>query len=352
MISYRKILSIKILFLFCTIISIGNVCWGDSQKLKNDIITDITLDKDEFVIGEPITIRVNIKNIGPNTIHIKEIIPEHFNFSAVNVNDRKVKLHKLPSQISRLLSFCIIAPGSDFRDVVFINKILNFQKPGFYKIRFNSILPVYKDFPKNPQNKQEIKLSGNVNIKLLKGSDEELEKAMRHYLEILESEDYRIARRAAQAFTISEPNMAVKLLREALKNEPSNKSLITWALAKIGTDDSIKVLLDAAEYSKNTSIRTSAIEKLGSWHIQSSLPTLLKLLNDENPIIRAKALGSLADFGDERNLPAIQEKFNDSNQKVRESAQKAYNKVVKIQKRKEDNKKWKQYMIQLRTKNK
>jgi len=302
----------------------------------HNIEARVTVCKEEFLLGEPISIKVVVTNHHSETVHLSDCIYRSFEFFAHDSSGRLVKRLRGPG-ISGLFPVVPVRPRADFNDVVFMNEYLDFPGPGIYTVTYLGYIHVHKGTGINQNMKvQAIPLSSVVSVKLRQGSSSELETALSQYLKQLKSRDNRLQRQAAHALSVSEPVLAVKLLGEALEGEngsyPLGATYATWALAKIGTEPAIQALLNVATPPNNIIARIDAIRELGRWHIKRAVPTLIALLSDPSAKIRIGALRSLGDIGDKSCISEVELRFNDPDEKVRATAKKVYKKLTKDEK--------------------
>ena len=293
-----------------------------------DIQGQITLGKKEFLLGEPIYIRVVVTNKGNETVNVGDPIYNCFEFSADGSPGKPVKKLKNPD-ISGSFRTIPVAPGTTFDGVAFINEYLDFPGPGVYTVTCDGCILVHKGLAKDQDRSiQSISIKGVVTLKLRRGSVAEQEDVLRKYLAHLKSDDRRLQSQASHAFTVSESSLAVKLLKEALMEKgdprPSYASRATWALAKIGTEQAVQALSNVALHSEKNGARVAAIIQLGSSRIIESVPTLREVLSDPSANIRVAALNSLGKIGDKSSIPEVESRLNDSDEGVRDVASKVY----------------------------
>jgi len=320
--------SVSILtFLLGILIVPNSVTAQEGQQWWRNIEARVTSAKEEFLLGEPISIKVMLTNTYNETIYFWDSIERCFEFSAEDNSGKLVKRLKSPD-ISGFFRTVPTMPGTTFNDVAFINEYLEFSEPGVYTVAYSAFIPVQKGlFTSGNRDRQEISLSGVVTVKLRRGSVAELENVLRKYLQQLKSDDHRVQSQASHAFTVSEPALAVKVLKEALmaKADPNlSYPRATWALAKIGTKHALQALSNIAQHSESNGARVAAIIELGRSRIIESVPTLTEMLADTSPNIRVAALNSLGRIGDKSSIPAIEQKLNDPDEEVRNVARKVH----------------------------
>jgi len=327
----KRLLVILIALLGTVIAQNGATAEPTEQSLAN-VEVQAFIGKPEFLVGEPITIKVVVTNRYKETIHLNDRIVRGFRFSAKDSSGKLVKKHQEPS-ISGLYPIVSVRSGTDFNSVAFINEYLDFPGPGIYNVTYRGYIHFDKSSPESlDEDTQTVEILSVLDVKLRQGSSSELETALSQYLKQLKSRDNRLQRQAARALSVSEPVLAVKLLGEVLEGEngsyPLSATYATWALAKISTEPAIQALIDLGLHDNHWRVRTAAIRELGRRRINKALPALTNLLSDKNPIIRIAALRSLGDIGDKNCIPQVELRFNDPDEKVRATAKKVYKKLI------------------------
>lgn len=301
---------------------------AENKPWWKNLQRQITIGKNEFLLGEPIFIRVTVTNRHSETLLLGHPIYRNFEFSAQDSSGKLVKKLRIP-YMSGFHITVPTPPGTTFNDVAFINEYLEFPGPGVYTVTCRGSILLHKGSPGNQDfDTQYLSLRGVVTVKLRRGSVAELENVLRKYLTQLKSNNLKLKSQASHAFTASEPVLAVKLLKEALEGKngayPPYTSHVTWALAKIGTDEAIQALLDVAASSNNNMVRIKAIRELGRWHIKKAVPKLIDLLSDPDAKIRIDTLLSLGSIGDKSCIREVESRFDDPDEKVRNAARKVH----------------------------
>lgn len=307
---------------------------GVPEQHTIDVEGDVSVSKNEFLLGEPISIEVAVTNRHSEPVHILDMIEESgFQFSAQDSSGKRVKEFRRP-YLTGMFPCVQAQPGSTLRRVVFMHKQLDFPGPGVYEVEYRGCIYSRKISETCPKvSVHDVPLSGVITVKLRKPTGDELEKALTEFVKQLKSGNRELERRAARALSVSEPTLAIKLLKQAVTDEsgayPSYTSEVTWALGKIGGNQATQALLDLALHGKHRRIRTDAIYQLGKQHIKEAVPTLLSLLPDEDVMFRVAALQALGRIKDKSTLPQIEARLTDPNKKVREAAEKALKALTK-----------------------
>jgi hypothetical protein len=293
--------------------------------------------KEQYLVGEPILLRIEVHNLDSRPIYVRNNRGFSFKYSARHSSGKMAKDIR-PAQISIWSGLVQVEPGKDFNDVFYLDEFLEFRDPGLYTISYSGRLPVLKtreSLPSTgPKRRPAVPLSGTFEITLRRGSAGELEKALRAYLKPLSSSTHRIRMQAARALIVSEPMLAVKLLREVVNENESAKAakasanVVAYALGRIHTDEAIKALCEFAT-DPNSYGRMHAISELGSFHIKEGKPILIGLLSDEDPRVRVQALQALRNLADKSTIPLIEDRLTDPDRAVRKAAEKALKALTK-----------------------
>jgi hypothetical protein len=315
-----------------TVIAQNGATAEPTEQLLANVEVQASIGKPEFLVGEPITIKVVVTNRHKETIRVWDRIERSFRFSAKDRSGKLVKKREEPS-VSGLFPIVSVRSGTDFNSVAFINEYLDFPGPGIYKVTYRGYIHFDKGSPESlDEDAQVVEISGVVDVKLRKGSVNELENALQEYVKQLRSADNKLQRRAALALSVLEPVIALKMLRKALQSEngsyPKGASQAAWAIGHIGTEQAIQALIDLGLHDNHWRVRTSAIRELGRRRINKALPALTNLLSDKNPIIRITALRSLGEIGDKISIPEVELRFNDPDENVRATAKKVHKKLT------------------------
>lgn len=319
-----------------TVIAQNSATAEPNEQLWANVEVQASIGKPEFLVGEPITLKVVVTNRYKETIHLSDMIVRSFRFSAKDSSGKLVKKREEPS-ISGLYPIVRVRSGTDFNSVAFINEYLDFTGPGIYKVTYRGYIHFDKGSPGSlDEDTQTVEISDVVDVKLRKGSVNELENALQEYVKQLRSADNKLQRRAALALSALEPVIALKMLRKALQSEngsyPKGASQAAWAIKHIGTEQAIQALIDLGLHDNHWRVRTAAIRELGRRRINKALPALTNLLSDQNPRIRIAVLIYLGEIGDKNCIPQVELRFNDPDEKVRAIAKKVYKKLTEDEK--------------------
>lgn len=195
------------------LIASNSIVAAETEPWWKNVQGQITIGKKEFLLGEPIYIRVAVTNNHSETVYLWHPIYHYFEFSAKD-GSGKLKLVKKPKNPSMSVFHITvpISPGTTFNGLAFINEYLDFAGPGTYAVACDGSIVVRKGLPKGPdRDRQRILLKGAVTVKLRRGSVAEQEIVLRKLLTQLKSDDRILQSEASYAFTVSEPVLAVKL---------------------------------------------------------------------------------------------------------------------------------------------
>jgi hypothetical protein len=296
----------------------GNKGWWEGVDGR------VSIGKGEFVLGEPIFVNVVLSNHHTEPISVSDAVYRSFEFSVVDSPEpRPRKLRNPdPSGLFRTIS---VPPGGTLGDTAFIGEYIDIREPGVYTIGCRGSVLVWKvSQTEEDLAERSILISATVVVKVRRGSQDELETALRDHLEHLRSADRSLQRQGARALAVSRPDLAIKLLQEAIGGKPLTDPVAlaraAWALARVGTNEAIQALSEAALNSPDEGIRVPIVIELGRSNIAVAVPLLTQLLSDPSPNVRVAALNALEGIGDKSTIPAVQSKLADSDARVREVA--------------------------------
>lgn len=292
---------------------------------KIPLLGEVSVKKKEFLVGEPVALELRVRNLHGDPVYVRDMKGRYFELSAQDSIGKSLKSFRQP-YFSGFIGTVQVDRGADFNDLVFVNRQVDFPGPGVYTVSYAG--DVYVQKAPHDVNAQILSISGQVVVQLRRGSQTELEKALREYLKLLKSGNRRLESRAARALAVSDPNVAVKLLKKALAIESEDFAIYTshaiWALAKIRTSEAIGVMEDAALGACHSFVRRIAIRELGRFEVRETVPTLVQLLSDPSAKIRRAALRALGNIGDPNSIEEVEMRLNDPDEKVRNTAEKVH----------------------------
>lgn len=305
-------------WLLCVGISAGNT--GAKMWWEN-IEGRISVGKPEFLVGEPVFVKVTISNQSGKTIQISDTLYRSFQFSVQGSSGGLREKAENP-EISGLFQIVSIPNEGTFEDVAFLSNYGDFPKPGVYAVRCHgSVLISTGSAEDGTITTHNLPVLGSVPITLRDGSRDDLARVLRDHAKQFQIGDRRGQRQAAYALARSEPNLAVTLLREAIGgNAPTDPVAVTygaWALLKIGTDAAIRALSDVALRSPDEKKRIPVAIELGKSRVAPAVSILTEMLSDQSPSVRVAALNALGAVGDTTSIPAVEARLGDPDIRVR-----------------------------------
>lgn len=331
----KKMSVLSIIFIT---IQLGDFSYAFEEKsFIENIETDVTVGKDYFVFGEPIFIKINIRNNSEKTIYLNDRLEIGFKFSDTNISNQSVNKMPEPAFISGFIQMYEVKSQKDYNDIIYLNNFFDFNKPGSYEIDYKGKIPISQSSIPSNLSENIIDVSGILLIEIRKSSTTEVGKIINDYIKDLKNNENKIRSRASQGLSLFESNLVVNPIKQMLISEVDSiilySSNASWVLAKIGTKQSKEALFEIAEKSKSPIVRRTAIREIGRWKFKESLPTLKILLNDPHALIKIEALKSIGEIGDEDSIPEVEKLLNDPDEKVKENALKVFeiltNKLIK-----------------------
>jgi hypothetical protein len=146
------------------------------------------------------------------------------------------------------------------------------------------------------------------------------------YLHDLKSENITVVDNAIYFLAKEKDTRAVPMLRELINSErpkPFRLSAIQ-ALGQIGEDSSVDTLIDVLNENENE-IKLAAVEAIGKIKNPQAIKTLINLL--ENQDLRLTVIWALGNIGDYSAVPVMTELLDDEDKFVRYNAAQALKKI-------------------------
>ena len=331
----NAIKSLSIILFIMTFVNFCKAKANQSQNWLDNIKVDVRLNKEVFAFGEPIALQLKAVNLNEEAVQVWENNGFYFILKAKD-NDQNQLKDIYPTTLSLKSTPILIPAGAAFNDVTFINKYIRFTGAGEYQITYDGSLDVNLASENHAYfSRRQISFSDTVSIKITPASQKEIEDTLKEYLELLKTEDYRLHNQAVRAFSVAQPTVSLKLLKEGLQAADTDKYIryaysATHAIGKIDTAESFEVLVELAKNAENQKIRKEAIGAIKSFHANEeiiALSVFMDLLSDQDPDIRIAALRGLKFTGKKDCIPQIEQLLNDSDNKVREEASKTLAKL-------------------------
>jgi len=167
-----------------------------------------TTEKENYIAGEPVFVALTVSNKGNNTAWLDFKIPDVANFSFL-CEDFTFEVPEAESARERWGCGSAVSCGHSFREVspgesLSLRQLVNSQfrlPPGTHTIRAGTTILVHaQDLIGSPQI-AHFDVTGNLTVKVQRGSEDQLRVAFQPYVEELNSPDLLKRREAANAIT-------------------------------------------------------------------------------------------------------------------------------------------------------
>jgi len=184
------------LIVWCTAVAAEDKNWSGRVQ------SSVKPGKEEFIVGEPISLKVHVLNLNRETIYVWDRGGRYFEFAGEDAGGNKMT-DVTETQVSGWSSPVAVAGGADFNDVTFVNCYLDFAGPGTYTVRYRGYLCLQRQpRPAEDPNTYVMRVSERIGVRLREAPAQELEAVLRDYLSLLESEDERLRRQEARALAV------------------------------------------------------------------------------------------------------------------------------------------------------
>jgi hypothetical protein len=260
-----------------------------------------TTEKENYLAGEPVFVTLTVSNKGNNTAWLDFKLPDVANFSFL-CEDFAFEVPEAESAQERWGCGSAGSCGRSFREVLpgkslSLRQLVNSQfrlPPGTHTIRASTTILVHaQDLIGSPQI-AHFDVTGNLTVKVQRGSEDQLRVAFQPYVEELNSPDLLKRREAANAITQLAAPFLEDVLIEMTKSSYAGEAIN--ALRRADTVKTRKSLGQIATSSTDSGLRIEAVRNLGRAGDITYLPTLLRLMQSEDKetqYVAAEAVGNL-----------------------------------------------------------
>jgi hypothetical protein len=121
------------LIVWCTAVAADDRNWSGQVK------SSVKPGKEEFIVGEPISLKVHVLNLNREMIYVWDRGGRYFEFAGEDAGEKTMK-DLTETQVSGWSFPVAVADGADFNDVTFVNGYLDFAEPGTYRVRYRGYL--------------------------------------------------------------------------------------------------------------------------------------------------------------------------------------------------------------------
>lgn len=286
-------------------------------------------EKQKYLVGEPIFIDFEIVNTGEKPVWIDGrmglpcIAPDPITVVGA-------KYHGFGSD-SSLGCFGGVAgscSGNDIElkseethtDRIFLSALFQLDHVGVYQVQARRRVPVHLSGQKSVSpltQSQDIRdFSSDIQITLVKGSEEELRQAFQPYVRDMDSSDSLVQSQAIEAITEMAPPFLEDVILK-LADLPNRAAPAASALGRLNTARAKQRLVEMAEHSPQ---RQSAIVGLAKTRDRAYLPVLIRISNETADGDRALAIQSAGLIGGDDSIPFLVSVLHDRDANMRVAA--------------------------------
>ncbi len=233
------------------------------EPVYGEIVTSkFVVEQETFLLGGPIGIPFEIKNVSGNRITFgdRDAKVDMFWFSAEDSEGRKI-LDTRPSSRGRGFSQMIVLKSREtYNTIIFLNRALGFKTAGKYAVQWRLSLPIRKE---GITGQSEIEdLTGSLTINLREASRSELKAVLEELETQLQAPDVRERRWAAEAMRSMRTPLVVEFLSRSLENSSGTVQFhAVKGLEEIGNRHAVRALMDALQH-EDYHVRRSAEKAL------------------------------------------------------------------------------------------
>ncbi|HEX5413595.1 MAG TPA: HEAT repeat domain-containing protein [Terriglobia bacterium] len=344
----------KAAFILCWCALLPPVMSG--QSLQGRFFTP----KNTYLVGEPIFVTYELLNTGPQPLWIDGRLDDPcFDQSPITVENASPARHRWKTALdcgptgfggSCLSSEVEIKPGQTHSGRIYANHYYGLDQPGIYEIDIDWNIHM-SDGPIPSFSAETVEVMGNVDIRVVQGTEPELESAFQPVLRDLASADYEIRGQSLQAVTEQAQPFLEQTILDLSRN-PEDVWPAIEGLYRINTPQTRSRLADLAEHSQSEDgIRAQAVQALAATGDTSYLPLLFRLartlkgyeqamaiesagllggdkavsfllnfLRSPDPLVRGAAVRGLAGTASRNAVGPLIQELGDSDASVRENA--------------------------------
>jgi hypothetical protein len=312
------------------------------------------MDKQKFLLGEPIFCDFVIKNTGTKTLYFRYRSPDRIlNRDLDNEPQFKVTgkgRRGLPDPApqrcggakgSAVYGSVMLPPGQTHTERWLLNQWARVQRPGSYTVRAARRLPLFTSEPGTPAASSIAAYAGALDelpFEVVSASPSELRAALEPYVKKLDAPPPAdVAEPVMVAITLPQPFFIDKL--ELLARAPASEhrwdpSQALEGLARLGTPAAWRALQEIARGDhaanpkhsgtgpppENEALRAHAILLLAEKGDAEFLPAILDIMGSASPDLRQDALRALGFFHSPRAAEVLFQKLRSPNSTDRVNA--------------------------------
>jgi HEAT repeats/PBS lyase HEAT-like repeat len=297
---------------------------ASGQSLQGRFFTP----KSTYLVGEPIFLTYELANTSSKPVYISSRVGNPcFERSPITVEDASPARREWTTALdcgpvgyggSCLSSEIEIKPNQSHSGRIFVNHYYQLDQPGIYEIRTDWNIPIAgRPIPSAPAG--TVELMGDVDIRVVQGTEQELESAFQPILRDLSSADLERRRQDVQAIT----DLAQPFFEQTILDLSKNAGDV-WAaikgLYKLNTERSRDWLAELAEHSESDMIRERAMRALAALGDEHYLPLFFRLARTLKGFEQVVAIESTGLLGRGKAVPFLISFLRSSDPLVRGAA--------------------------------
>ena len=334
-------LVVKSKFLALLLVGVG-LWWPVACSGQVNCVARFTMEKEIYLLGEPVFCDFVLQNTGTTTIQISYRFPTRVRNRDLaqeprfTITDEAGHPPADPApqpcggaKGSVVYGYATVPPGRTFTERWLLNEWARFGRPGRYRVRAERRLPVAVVDPVT-NNPSAVPAAYPVALNELwfnvqPAAEEQLHAAFQPYLNALDKVEADPSEALLVLTTLPQPFFLAKLQAMATARVGQtrwNRRQILEGLARLGTPPAWETILRIAQGTagvasgapvaasqEDFTLRAYAIALLGEKRDKASLPVLLGMVESVPPELRGDVLQTLGSFDDPRASQVLFEKL-------------------------------------------
>jgi hypothetical protein len=277
----------------------------------SDIEVDLTPTKDTFVLGEPVSVKMTLKNISSRELRLTLAYPRDLMLS-FSCDDEDAVPAPMEVTGDRRIPIMSLSPNEEYVVVLALNRYLEFGKPKRYLIKY---LAEYGEYPRGDNRRpKNHSASGKFSVEIKDAPlDKELIKALE---ESVTGQDEQNARQAVElSLWVNDPSMIDTLEKGAIRFPDAGADVIE-ALGKFRDSDKAQAAILRLAKSEGSRVLRAAFRVWEKRKITPPDDLYRKILSSKGTSKRYMTLQYLLKHGNARHLPFVAPLTSDSNENI------------------------------------
>jgi HEAT repeats len=297
----------NVAFMLCFCIVLPTIASG--QSLQGRFFTP----KSTYLVGEPIFFTYKLANTGRKPVWIGSRLGDPcFDQSPITVENASPARHRWKTALDcgpiGIAGDCLsseveIKPGRMHSGLIYANHYYQLDQPGIYEIGIDWNVSV-SDGPIPSFSAGKVELMGNIVIRVVQGSESELESVFQPVLRDLASTDFERRGQTLQAVTEQAQPFFEQTILDLSKN-PGDVWAAIEGLYRINTPQTCSRLADLAEHGSEDGIRGQAMQALAATGDTGYLPLLFRLARTLKGYEQGEAIESAGLLGGDKAVPFL-----------------------------------------------